>query len=247
MNKSHSASYSEKIQNEFQSDRDISKDIVPRACKIAMSFITKDMKKFLDVGCGPGYFGKMVKDIQEAEIVGIEFTKKNAAGAQKRLDKVYEADAEHFTLPYENQYFDCISYFDVLEHMIDPWQVLKNHRPFLRNAGTVIASIPNIRNLETLSDVVNGGRWTYNKEGGILDATHLRFFTWITIQEMFAEAGYKITDTAATMIAYYPQWLDAGKPSLIDSGIMTIKLNENNMADLFVAQFVIKAKKIIND
>ena len=245
--KSNTARFSEEIQKEGQNDPDYGQDIIPKACGIARDFITKDMRKFLDVGCGPGYFGKMIKDMQEAYVVGIEFTKKVTEHARKRLDEVHEVDAEYFDLPYEKQYFDCIAYFDVLEHMIDPWRLLKKHRPFLRNDGAVIASIPNIRNLGTLSEVINDGRWSYRKEGGILDATHLRFFTWLTINELFQEAGYKIVATGVTTISLYTKWLELGKPKVIDLGTMNIRLDEDGPVDFFVAQFVIKAEKTTPD
>lgn len=239
----HKAQFSEKNQI----DKDYDNDKVPKACDVARSFITTDMKRFLDVGCGPGYFGKMVKDMQEAYVVGLEFTEKAAEYARRRLDEVHTVDVEKFVLPYEKQHFDCIAYLDILEHLIDPWEVLKGHRQFLKNDGVVIASIPNIRNLETIAELVQGGSWTYKKEGGILDVTHLRFFTLITINELFDQAGYKITSTKATSIPLYYQWISRGKPQMFDLGTMTIRLNQDVGDDYFVSQYVVKAERTSED
>jgi len=222
-----------------QQDKNYEDDIIPRACSTARSFINPEMKNFLDVGCGPGHFGKMVKDMQEAYVVGLECTKKGAEYARRRLDEVHEVDVESFVLPYKKSYFDCLAYFDVLEHLIDPWSLLKKHRPFLKNDGVVIASIPNIRNLGTLVDLVQDGKWSYKNEG-ILDITHLRFFTWITIHELFNSAGYKITSTEGTVLPLYEKWVAQGKPEKFDTGMMILK---NISDEFFVGQFVIRAKK----
>jgi SAM-dependent methyltransferase len=87
--------------------------------------------------------------------------------------------------------FDCIVFNDVLEHMADPWAALHTARGLLTPEGTVVASIPNVRNLETVFQLVVRGQWTY-AASGVLDRTHLRFFTKRSIRVLFEESGFGI-------------------------------------------------------
>jgi hypothetical protein len=88
--------------------------------------------------------------------------------------------------------FDCIVFNDVLEHMIDPWSVLATTRSLLSARGVVVASIPNIRHVSVLLPLLVRGRWSY-MEWGVLDRTHLRFFTRRSMISMFEGAGYRVT------------------------------------------------------
>jgi 2-polyprenyl-3-methyl-5-hydroxy-6-metoxy-1,4-benzoquinol methylase len=78
----------------------------------------------------------------------------------------------------------------VLEHTRDPWNVLARYRRLLKPGGQVIASIPNIRFYAIIARLMFN-RWGY-RDSGILDRTHLRFFTLATMREMFAQAGYRV-------------------------------------------------------
>jgi 2-polyprenyl-3-methyl-5-hydroxy-6-metoxy-1,4-benzoquinol methylase len=111
---------------------------------------------------------------------------------------------EKVELPFERGHFDCILYGDVLEHLINPWQVLKEHRSFLRNGGAIICSIPNIRHYRVIRRLVFRGKWEYT-DSGILDRTHLRFFTLGSIQKMLEEAGFEIKGMVKRPSA--PVWL----------------------------------------
>ena len=91
----------------------------------------------------------------------------------------------------ENNYYDLIIFNDVLEHLYDPWAILKKSAEKLAKGGKVVASIPNIRHLYTMFDIVIKKDFKYT-DAGILDKTHLRFFTKKSIIRMFDECGYKI-------------------------------------------------------
>jgi len=88
-------------------------------------------------------------------------------------------------------YFDCIIFADILEHLKNPWGVLKSATNFLNNEGVIIASIPNVRHYTTIINLAIEGYWSY-RERGIHDKTHLRFFTLKNIREMFENGGLKI-------------------------------------------------------
>ena len=83
-----------------------------------------------------------------------------------------------------------VSFNDVLEHLWDPWDVLRDTHRWLSPGGHVVAAIPSIQYLPVMSRLVRG-RWDYT-DGGTLDWTHVRFFTRATILEMFEQTGYEV-------------------------------------------------------
>ena len=156
-----------------------------------ITIVPDNIRSILDVGCAFGITGERLKKRPGIkEIVGIEQDRGAYEEARKRLDKVFLGDVQDIDLPYKDGHFDCIIYGDVLEHLVDPWSVLKKHRRFLKDDGIVIASVPNIRHYRIISRLLQN-RWDY-EERGILDYTHLRFFTLKSLKEMFFESGYEI-------------------------------------------------------
>lgn len=144
----------------------------------------------LDVGCGEGAFLDACRRHRpDLRVSGIEAVARPAHRARERgLDVTigsFPAD-----LP-PSERFDCIVFNDVLEHLVDPWAALVVARQRLGDDGCIVASIPNIRNLETLVALVRRGRWDY-VDAGVLDRTHLRFFTRSSILALFEGAGYEV-------------------------------------------------------
>ncbi len=164
-----------------------------------LSFIAEDTKRILDVGCADGGLSASLQQ-KGAEVVGLEKDKVSCEKARERLDRVFLADIERFDLPYPKKYFDCIIYADVLEHLIEPSFLLKRHRDYLSDDGCIVASIPNIRYYKVIIRLIMGGSWDYS-DGGILDKSHIRFFTLVNIIELFEKAGYEITDIRRNMVA----------------------------------------------
>jgi len=156
-----------------------------------ISFIPKTTKTLVDVGCGEGYFAKAFKDIANAQVHGVEMNPISAAKASKILDKVYIGDIDSQLANLPDNFYDAITCNDVLEHLFDPYQTLKNLTAKLTSEGVIIASIPNFRFFRNLIDILYKKDWEY-KSSGILDFTHLRFFTQKSIIRMFEEAGYEI-------------------------------------------------------
>ncbi len=157
-----------------------------------LEHIPQDARRIFDVGCGAGIFGAAIKEERSAsvEVAGIEIDAEAAQKAASKIDRVITGDVEKTDLPFPEGYFDVIIYGDILEHLMDPWNVLKKHKDLLRPGGHVIASIPNIAHYKILRDLRNK-EWRYEK-AGLLDETHLRFFTIKSIKRMFIEAGYRI-------------------------------------------------------
>jgi 2-polyprenyl-3-methyl-5-hydroxy-6-metoxy-1,4-benzoquinol methylase len=160
-----------------------------------IELIPRQVKRILEVGCAGGMTGKVLREKGFEEIVGIEVNGEVAKSGKCYYDKLIIGDVEEVTLPFEKEYFDCILYGDVLEHLVDPWQVLKKHHAFLKKGGTILCSIPNIRHYRIIKKLLFKGRWDYT-EDGIMDRNHLRFFTLDSIRRMLEEAGFETKDIA---------------------------------------------------
>lgn len=157
-----------------------------------VQLIPASVKQILDAGCGYGMTGELIKKkIPECKVIGIEIDQEVAQIAAQRLDRVIVGDVEHLEVSNRFGYFDCIIFADVLEHLVNPWSVLKRYGTLLSDKGIIIASIPNVRNLTVINNLVNG-KWSY-QERGILDETHLRFFTRFEIEKMFTNCGFEIS------------------------------------------------------
>ena len=159
--------------------------------EVARLIDTRPDQWVLDVGCGEGGLGRIFKQMG-CRVVGIEVERGPATVAEKHYDRVYVADMDSFDLPFDGQSFDHIICADVLEHLRNPWDVLARLCPLLKSEGSLVASIPNIRNVETIADLLKGN-FSYSN-WGIMDETHLRFFTRRSIEKMFVDAGYAVRD-----------------------------------------------------
>lgn len=153
-----------------------------------IDFIPKDV---LEIGCGQGNFGKGLKLKYQCSVTGIEINEDQAKVAAKNLDKVYASSVEEAIYKLRDKQFDLIVANDVLEHLQDPYEVIKKLSKKLARNGRIISSIPNVRNFHVVYALLRNKEWKYT-ESGILDFTHLRFFTCKSIIEMYESNGYKI-------------------------------------------------------
>lgn len=158
-----------------------------------VAFIPKDIKTILDIGCGEGNFLKSVKDLTGAETWGVELVTGVVDRENNNINNVLIGNIEDVINQIPDSYFDCITFNDVLEHLIDPTKILTDIKPKLKDSGLIIASIPNVRFIDNLFELVVKKDWEYKNEG-ILDFTHIRFFTQSSMRRMFKNAGYIIFD-----------------------------------------------------
>lgn len=157
------------------------------------ALVPADSQMVLDVGCSTGALGEAIKRNTGASVLGIELSETMAMEARLRLDQVIVGDASSiiFEGKLVGHQFDVIVFADILEHLADPWGVLNAAVKYLAPGGVVIASIPNVRHIDTIWHLVFKGYWPYRSRG-IHDQTHLRFFTIQNIREMFNQAGLSI-------------------------------------------------------
>ena len=149
--------------------------------------VPQSARRVLDVGCGQGLTGGLLRVERGIEVVGVELHSEVAEIAKSHLSRVVVGDLESMDLPFDHGYFDCIIFADVLEHLVNPWGALQKVVKYLSIGGTIIASIPNIRNLDVLSKLA-GGTWGYTEQG-IMDRTHLRFFALADMFKLFEQVG----------------------------------------------------------
>ncbi|NQT50312.1 class I SAM-dependent methyltransferase [Candidatus Kuenenbacteria bacterium] len=156
-----------------------------------LDFIPKSAKKILDVGCGSGLFSEQLKKNWDPEIWGVELDKDAAELAKDKIDKVLVGDIFQLLDDLPGKYFDCIIFNDLLEHLADPYRLLLKMKEKLTTNGIIVCSLPNVRYFPTLMDLLIKKQWKY-EDAGILDKTHLRFFTQKSIIDMFNLLDYKI-------------------------------------------------------
>ena len=157
-----------------------------------LKYIPENAVNILEVGCGEGAFC-VALNRPDREIWGVEM---NSDAAQKATEVCKYVLVGDFNTIYEQlpkKHFDCVIFNDVLEHIYSPWDTIQLVKALLSDNGVLVSSIPNFRYISNLiTEVLFEGEFRYKPEGGILDDTHVRFFTTKSIRRMFDEQGYEI-------------------------------------------------------
>ncbi len=156
-----------------------------------LSFVPPRAQKVLEIGCGRGGFGALLKSRLGAEVHGVEIHEPSAQQAAKVLDKVYTGSLESIVEKLPSHTYDTVICNDVLEHFAYPDQVLAQLKRCLSPGAVIVASIPNVRHIGNLFHLLIQKDWKY-MDSGIRDNTHLRFFTQKSIQRLFESCGYHI-------------------------------------------------------
>jgi 2-polyprenyl-3-methyl-5-hydroxy-6-metoxy-1,4-benzoquinol methylase/glycosyltransferase involved in cell wall biosynthesis len=161
-----------------------------------LEMIQAPPRKVLDVGCFCGGTGRYLKRrFPGCHVTGVEMLEPAARLAAEVYDTVLLATLESLDFEAEGLTagsFDAIVLADVLEHLFNPWQALVRLRPLLAPGGALYVSLPNVRNLKLMSDLARGA---FDYAGaGILDVTHVRFFTRKTATEMLRQTGFVVED-----------------------------------------------------
>ncbi len=200
-------------------------------------------KRVLEIGPAWGYVTKVLKS-HGCQVTCLEVSREMATVAQKFCDRMIVGDIESPDLVrgLETESFEVITFGDVLEHLRDPVVVLRKIRPLLVKGGYVVASIPNVSHQSVIYALLQG-EFPYSDDG-LLDRTHLRFFTRATVEAMFGEAGYRITDLVRVIsetfyVSAKPQYrntLDRLKHKALKSALRIVPHSE-----ALTFQFVVRA------
>jgi SAM-dependent methyltransferase len=150
-------------------------------------------RRVLEIGCAAGQSLAYFKARGAEYVAGVELSSEVAALARARpgVDDVVVGNIEQLTLDFAPESFDLLVAGHVLEHTADPWAVLRKLRPYLRPGGQLIGAVPNVRHTSVLLPLLLRGAWQY-QESGIMDWTHLRFFTRGTIVQLLRSTGFDI-------------------------------------------------------
>src|SRR5579863_692921 len=154
----------------------------------------KEPVTILDVGAASGYLGKIWKRSGHY-VAGIDCDAATAEKAREYYDVFQVADIENFTFSYHRE-FDYIVFADVLEHLRDPAAVLRRCIPALKDSGKIIISVPNIANWIIRLSLLCG-KFDY-MDRGILDRTHLRFFTLRSLKQLMDQVSCEVLEAIPT-------------------------------------------------
>lgn len=157
---------------------------------LLISFMKKN-KKLLDVGCGTGTITSTLRDALSLDVVGVEPHPERAEQARTEGLNVITGVYDQI-FAQRNEKFDYILFADVLEHLVDPAEMLREVKNSLAPDGRVLASIPNVAHWSVRAQLLFGN-FNY-KPTGIMDATHLRWFTRRSVRRLFEAAGYEVED-----------------------------------------------------
>lgn len=154
----------------------------------------------LDVGCGTGRLGEMLKAmVPGRRVFGIEVIPDIAVKAELVLDRVVQGDVQTMGPPFPPSSIDCMIFADVLEHLPEPASVLRRFSLMLKPSGIVLCSIPNMRHYTAIHRLVARG-WSYD-DFGLFDRTHLRFFSRRSMHTLLEESGYTDICSAPRIVA----------------------------------------------
>jgi SAM-dependent methyltransferase len=165
-----------------------------------LDLLVQEPKFILDVGCSNGDFAANVKQrYPQARVWGVEPNEPAARIAGPRIDRVLCQMFEDIDWTGEGVRrgdIDTVLLFDVLEHIYDPWNTLLTLRNLVSEKAQLVVSIPNVRNVLLIQDLISG-YWRYRRSG-LLDITHIRFFTQKDMYRMFYQTGFRVVTTAST-------------------------------------------------
>ncbi|WP_051211756.1 methyltransferase domain-containing protein [Butyrivibrio fibrisolvens] len=198
-------------------------------------FIDSDRKniRVLEVGCDCGATLLHIKNLfPEAYTVGCDISKSAVKLAERFVDNAFVANIEEYNLSIEAHSLDYVLFGDVLEHLRNPEQTLRYVQNLLKDNGKVLACIPNLMHISVVKDLLMGN-FTYT-EIGLLDKTHIHFFTFNEIVKMYSRAGYSIDECAS-----YKRPISEEDDALIDKLIGLVPGAEKHMYQTF--QYLVKA------
>ncbi len=154
-----------------------------------VALIDQSPRRVLELGCGDGSFRALLAD--DCEYWGIEPFPEAAALAGERLDKVFASTYEEALTELPDDYFDLVVCNDVIEHLVSHDYFFETIRAKMTSDGCIVGSVPNVRHLSNIINMIGRKDWRY-EDDGMVDSTHLRFFTEKSLRRTFEQHGYQL-------------------------------------------------------
>lgn len=198
-------------------------------------------RRVLEVGCGYGVISRQLAMQQGCAVTGVEYDAQSAEHARGWLEQLVIANLERadWLEPIAGR-FDVILAADVIEHLRDPAAVLRQFKGLLGDEGELVLSVPNFGHAGVIAELLCG-HFEY-KETGILDETHLRFYTWKSLEAQLNEAGFEVihretVNAPGSHEQFFGHWvkLPVAMRELLDRHPLTN-----------VFQYVVKARRRLN-
>ncbi|MBF0164647.1 MAG: class I SAM-dependent methyltransferase [Magnetococcales bacterium] len=176
--------------------------------------IPEQATTILEIGCGHGLFGLRFKE-QHPNVIyhGMELVPAVARVAASRLDRVWCGDIESINLALIDSTFDCIIFGDVLEHLYNPLETLRKIRSLLNPGGCIVCCIPNVQHHSILHALLCG-EFQY-QNAGLLDRTHVRFFTCSSFIKLLLDAGFIPQLVDSISVSPTQEFFQALQPGLL--------------------------------
>ncbi len=210
--------YAEKTVEYFSRARTEIEPLLPKESGLPL--------RALEIGCSEGHTLEWLKKTGYCNwTAGVEpyAELRTSPGS---VDQFFKLDIERSLPDLPPSSVDLILCLDVLEHLVDPWETIRRLDPLLKPGGLWIISVPNIRNYHILVDLAFKGKFHYT-ESGILDRTHLRFFTRASAVDLAESAGAKVTQQIGTETNRWQKRF----------------LTACGLGDLLAKQFILAARK----
>jgi 2-polyprenyl-3-methyl-5-hydroxy-6-metoxy-1,4-benzoquinol methylase len=202
-----------------------------------VDFVPANVTRLLDVGCAAGrYAAGLAIHRPEIELWGVEPDGVTAEKARPHFHTVVHGAFPDAADQLPQAAFDVVTFNDVLEHLVDPYSAIEAVRPLLSERGMIVASIPNVRHQSVVWPLVRDGRWDYT-DIGLLDRTHLRFFTRATMSEMFTDLGWRVE----SVVGINRKWVlaDGGERRRLRA---IRRIVGSRLDDFFYIQYVVTAR-----
>jgi 2-polyprenyl-3-methyl-5-hydroxy-6-metoxy-1,4-benzoquinol methylase len=210
-----------------------------------LDLLVQEPKFVLDVGCSIGDFAAIIKTrFPQSRVWGIEPNRDAAGIASRRIERVLCQSVEDVDWGQEGVQrgdIDTVVLGDVLEHIYDPWKTLLTLRNLISPTAQLLVSIPNVRNAPLIQDLISG-YWRYRK-AGLLDITHIRFFTRQDMYRMFYQTGFRVVATSSTRcplsVEIFEKHINASFPQQVKLDSVSITVHTpQDLSDLCTLQHV---------
>jgi 2-polyprenyl-3-methyl-5-hydroxy-6-metoxy-1,4-benzoquinol methylase len=170
-----------------------------------VDWLPRPLGRVLDVGCGEAASATALRAAGASSITGIEVVAAAAELARDHLDELFIGTVEE-QLPLVSGPFDTIVVWDVLEHLVDPYSVVRDLYALAATGGRLQVSVPNARHYSLVADLMLRGTFGYG-DWGHRDRTHLRWFTRGDLVALLSDAGWRVTGTSHPRLVR-SAWLD---------------------------------------